>query len=93
MRLPAEADGPDFPPEGRARTRGGGTPAPTRAAVILPWERPERSGEASRAAEARLAEAVGLTASIGLVVVHTAILPLRARPATLLGEGQMQMQG
>ncbi len=47
-------------------------------------------GEISRAAEARLAEAVGLAASIGLVVVHSAILPLRARrPSTLLGEGQM----
>ncbi|MCX7384169.1 MAG: GTPase HflX, partial [Alphaproteobacteria bacterium] len=39
-------------------------------------------------------EAVGLAASIGLAVVHTAILPLRAhRPATLLGTGQVQMQG
>jgi GTPase len=76
--------------------------APTRAAVILPWEKPhergaERLGErpvdAGRAAEARLAEAVGLTASIGLVIVHTAILPLRARrPATLLGEGQVEGQ-
>jgi GTP-binding protein HflX len=37
---------------------------------------------------------VGLTASIGLVVVHSAILPLRARrPATLLGEGQAAAQG
>ena len=70
-----------------------GHAAPTRAAVILPWERPERL-ESSRAAEARLAEAVGLAASIGLVVVHTAILPLRAhRPATLLGSGQVEMQG
>ena len=66
---------------------------PTRAAVILPWERPERQ-EASRAAEARLAEAVGLAMSIGLVVVHSAILPLRAhRPSTLLGEGQAAAQG
>ena len=57
--------------------------APTRAAVILPWERPDRQ-DASRAAEARLAEAVGLAASIGLVVVHTAVPPLRARqPSTL----------
>ena len=48
----------------------------------------------SRAADARLAEAVGLTASIGLAVVHTAILPLRARrPATLLGQGQVEEQG
>lgn len=76
----------------------------TRAAVILPWEnrhdsseqaRAERArGEASRAAEARLAEAIGLAASIGLVIVHTAILPLRARrPSTLLGEGQAASQG
>jgi GTP-binding protein HflX len=51
------------------------------------------SGDHARAAEARLAEAVGLAASIGLVVVHTAILPLRARrPSTLLGEGQTASQ-
>jgi GTP-binding protein HflX len=48
----------------------------------------------ARAAEARLAEAVGLCASIGLVVVHSAILPLRIRrPSTLLGEGQVSAQG
>jgi GTP-binding protein HflX len=64
----------------------------TRAAVILPWERPERGAEAARAAEARLAEAVGLAAAIGLVVVHSAIIPLRRRPATLLGEGQVEAQ-
>ncbi len=66
-----------------------------RAAVILPWARPDhRQGDASRAAEARLAEAVGLAASIGLVVVHSAILPLRARrPSMLLGEGQVAAQG
>jgi GTP-binding protein HflX len=35
---------------------------------------------------------VGLTASIGLTIVHTAIHPLRAmRPSTLLGEGQVGM--
>jgi GTP-binding protein HflX len=63
----------------------------TRAAVILPWESRPEAG--ARAAEARLAEAVGLAASIGLVVVHTAILPLRARrPATLMGEGQVENQ-
>ncbi len=66
--------------------------------MILPWEKPrERDGdgptgaEPGRAAEARLEEAVGLAAAIGLVVVHQAILPLRARkPATLLGGGQVQ---
>ncbi|MDE2516563.1 MAG: hypothetical protein KGL12_11095, partial [Rhodospirillales bacterium] len=52
-----------------------------------------RGSAAHRAAEARLAEAVGLAAAISLIVVHTAILPLRARrPSTLLGEGQMQTQ-
>jgi GTP-binding protein HflX len=61
--------------------------------VILPHERGSRSdGVASRAAEARLAEAVGLTASIGLTIVHSAVHPLRAmRPSTLMGEGQVQM--
>ena len=71
--------------------------APTRAAVILPWERQGRdvsSADQPRAAEARLAEAVGLAASIGLVVVHEAILPLRMRrPSMLLGEGQVATQG
>src|SRR5579871_1361355 len=70
----------------------GASTMPTRAAVVLPWDRGER--EATRSAEHRLAEAVGLTASIGLLVVHTAILPLRTfRPATLLGEGQVALQG
>ena len=44
-----------------------------------------------RAADARLAEAIGLTASIGLAIVHSAVHPLRARrPSTLLGEGQVE---
>ena len=66
---------------------------PVRAAVVLPWEKPDRK-DAGRAAEARMAEAVGLAASIGLVVVHEAIVPLRTRrAATLLGTGQMAAQG
>ncbi len=37
---------------------------------------------------------MGLTASIGVVVVHSAVLPLRQRrPATLLGSGQVEQQG
>ena len=41
-----------------------------------------------------MAEAVGLASSIGLVVVHTAIVPLHGRrPATLLGSGQVEMLG
>jgi GTP-binding protein HflX len=74
------------------RADGNGV-VPTRAAVILPWEHAGH-GEQARAAEARLAEAMGLTASIGLVIAHSAILPLRARrPATLLGTGQVASQG
>jgi len=45
-----------------------------------------------RAADARLAEAVGLAASIGVTIVHSAIHPLRQRrPSTLLGQGQVEM--
>jgi GTP-binding protein HflX len=90
------------PPGGRAplptpitEPRAGGD-APTRAAVILPWEQPahgDNGVDSGRAAEARLAEAVGLAASIGLVVVHTSLLKLRARrPATLIGSGQMEAE-
>ncbi|MFQ3622940.1 MAG: GTPase HflX [Acetobacteraceae bacterium] len=44
-----------------------------------------------RPAEARLAEACALAASIGLGVEWRAILPLRQRrPSTLLGEGQVE---
>ena len=95
--LPAAGD------ENRAgRIPQGTGPGPTRAAIILPWERAERSNgdpsgsipDQARAAEARLAEAIGLASSIGLVVVHSAILPLRTRrPSTLLGEGQVAAQG
>ncbi len=64
----------------------------TRAAVILPWERQD-PGDHGRAAEARLAEAVGLASSIGLVVVHRSMLHLRARrPATLMGQGQVEAE-
>ncbi len=75
--------------------------------MILPWSRFGRDSasqplgthdnggpERPRVAEARLAEAVGLCASIGLVVVHEVILPLRLRrSSTLLGEGQVSAQG
>jgi GTP-binding protein HflX len=61
--------------------------------VVLPWEKPPQL-DSGRASEARLAEAVGLAASIGLVVVHTAIVPLRTRrSASLLGTGQVETQG
>ena len=82
-----------------ANDRGAGDIAvPTRAAVILPHERSPRGpaaraegASAGRAAEARLAEAVGLATSIGVTILHTAIFPLRdRRPSTLLGEGQVE---
>jgi GTP-binding protein HflX len=67
---------------------------PVRAAVVLPWEKSGHATDQLRAAEARLAEAIGLAASIGLVVVHSAVIPLRMRrPSTLLGEGQVSAQG
>ena len=67
-------------------------PPPNRAAILLPWDKSlARLSAASRSAEARLAEAVGLAASIGLVVVHQDIFQLRhVTPATLLGKGQME---
>ena len=80
---------PDARP-GDARP-GAGAASPVRAAVILPWNREDRA-TAARAAEARLTEAMNLAAAIGLVVVHSAIVPLRAvRPATLLGTGQIEL--
>ncbi len=79
---------PPWPGSGAGRQPAGG-PGPVRAAVVLPWERDGRAG-GGRAAAARLAEAVGLAAAIGLVVVHQAVVPLRGRrPASLFGEGQV----
>jgi GTP-binding protein HflX len=44
-----------------------------------------------RDAEARLAEAIGLTAAIGLTVVASRIVPLvRPTPATLIGSGKVE---
>jgi len=61
-----------------------------RAAVVLPWERTAEP----RGAAARLAEAVGLAASIGLVIVHQAVIQIRERrPSTLFGEGQVEALG
>ncbi|MDD2704770.1 MAG: GTPase HflX [Acidocella sp.] len=70
-------------------------PPPSRAAILLPWDKEAaRTGGISRSAEARLAEAVGLAASIGLVVVHEQVFQLRhLTPATLLGKGQVEIAG
>jgi GTP-binding protein HflX len=93
--LSAETD-PGLPAPANDRGDGSDT-GPTRAAVILPFEKHPRStgihhDAAPRAAEARLAEAVGLAASIGVTIVHQAIIPLRERrPSTYLGDGQVAM--
>jgi GTP-binding protein HflX len=97
LTTPGTDDLTEEDPHARPERLRAAGPAPTKAAVILPWERPhptERFGpDPSRAAEARLAEAVGLAASIGLVVVHSTVLPLRARrPSTLLGSGQVEAE-
>jgi GTP-binding protein HflX len=63
---------------------------PSRAAILLPWEQGRGGNSSKRAADARLGEAIGLAASIGLVIAHDAVIPLRTRkPATLFGSGQV----
>ena len=69
-------------------------PPPSRAAILLPWDKQAvHAAGQLRPAEARLAEAVGLAASIGLVVVRERIFMLRAvTPASLFGKGQVEME-
>jgi GTP-binding protein HflX len=62
-----------------------------RAAFVVHVEPKSRKADAERDAEARLAEAVGLTKAIGLEVVSRHIVPLaRAVPATLIGSGKVE---
>ena len=57
-----------------------------RAIVVLPDQ-----GDATRDADARLAETAGLAAAIGLVVTDRVVFRVRApKPATLIGSGQME---
>ncbi len=57
-----------------------------RAIVVLPDQ-----GDATRDADARLAETAGLAAAIGLVVADKVAFRVRAaKPATLLGSGQVE---
>ena len=59
-------------------------------AIVIHVEPKSREYSAARDAEERLAEAVGLTAAIGMAVVATRIVPLgRATPATLIGSGKV----
>ncbi|WP_408869404.1 GTPase HflX [Candidatus Kirkpatrickella diaphorinae] len=65
-------------------------PPVRRAAVIFPADRTSLRAEL-RGADARLEEAAGLTRSIGLDIMFQQVIPLRAaRPATLLGAGQVE---
>ena len=69
-----------------------GSTAPTRAAILIPWEHGARQDR--RRSDARLAEAIGLAASIGLIVAYDQIIPIRARrPSTLFGSGQVEAVG
>ncbi len=57
------------------------------ALVILP----DMGGQTLRNAEARLDEAAGLAAAIGINIVHREVFKIRqAKPATLFGSGQTQ---
>ncbi|NIK89972.1 GTP-binding protein HflX [Rhizomicrobium palustre] len=65
-----------------------------RMAVVVHVEPKSRLDGLDRDAAARLAEAVGLTAAIGLVVVGEYIVPLsRPTPATLIGSGKVEEIG
>jgi GTP-binding protein HflX len=64
-----------------------------RALVVHPFEKRSVSQESpgTRDPEARLAEAVGLTAAIELDVVHSEVVALsRVRPATYIGGGAVE---
>ena len=67
----------------------------TRAFVLVPWLKTaeydaRKKGQILRSQEARLAEAVGLTAAIHLSIVGTSIVQISSiRPATLIGEGKV----
>ncbi len=59
----------------------------TKAIVVLPDQ-----GDATRDADARLAETAGLAAAIGVTVVERIAYRVRApKPATLIGSGQVEM--
>ena len=59
-------------------------------AFVIHVEPKSRADKYARDAEERLAEAVGLTAAIGMRVTHAVIAPLsRPVPATLLGSGKV----
>ena len=66
--------------------------APVQGAIVI---HPDREGRgSSRAADARLEEAVGLALALDLEVRTTLIAPLRRlTPATLFGKGKVEEIG
>ena len=80
---------------GVALKREDGLSRGARAIVVLPDRgNASRDGSAGRAAEARLNEAAGLAAAIGIEVVDRVAYKIRdPRPATLFGTGQVEMIG
>jgi GTP-binding protein HflX len=74
-------------------SRNGAADSSGRALVLTPLLRGS-SGNGTRAPEARLAEAVGLTLAIDLDVVHAEVIRLsQFRPATLIGSGAVEKLG
>jgi len=59
--------------------------------VVHPELRLRSAGSSSRAPEARLAEAEALTGTLGLPILHAAVVPVpRVDPATLFGSGKVE---
>ena len=86
---------PEAEPKSRAGKRAAGsghaTKAAAKRALVLHPHAKRAAAEQRRGPEARLAEAVGLTEAIELVVVHAETVPLdRPRPATLIGQGRIE---
>jgi GTP-binding protein HflX len=64
---------------------------PSRGAFVVHIERKHREQLELRDAESRLAEAVGLTAAIGLQIISERIVMLaKPAPATLIGSGKVE---
>ncbi|HXM00940.1 MAG TPA: GTPase HflX [Rhizomicrobium sp.] len=73
------------------KARGHASRQRNRAFVIHIERKTRERGDNLRDAQARLAEAVGLTAAIGLQIVSRRIVPLaRPAPGTLMGSGKVE---
>ncbi len=83
----------EFSESGKTRFQWSGEEdqKPERAIVLVPDIRTRNTdGGTERSVEARLEEAVGLTAAINLEVAETGIVPIKTvKPATLMGTGKV----